>query len=316
MASEPLNKNLEDEIVAALGDACIEDLMVDQPKSRKNRGSREIQSGIIAAIHGPNVVVEFGPRLQGCCPTTQFEELPQIGDSMVFVIERRDQDGMLVLSRKGAVQKAVWDTLDVGQVIEATCTGTNKGGLELELSGHSAFMPSGQVALHHVEDLSSFVGEKFTCEVIELDKSSNRLVLSRKRVLLIEKETAGNELLATLTIGDTLEATITTIKPYGAFADIGGIEGLIHISEMSWDRVSDASKLVTTGQTVMVKLLDIQQDHSPPRIALGMKQLLKNPNTTIAHTQDDEEVQPRAEDNAMKKLREKFGKGPLKGGIG
>lgn len=316
MASEPLNKNLEDEIAAALGDASIEDLMVDQPKSRKNRGSREIKSGIIAAIHGPNVLVEFGPRLQGCCPTTQFIELPQIGDSMEFVIERRDQDGMLVLSRKGAVQKAVWDTLDVGQVIEATCTGTNNGGLELELSGHNAFMPSGQVALHHVEDLSSFVGEKFTCEVIELDKSSNRLVLSRKRVLLVEKETAGKELLATLTIGDTLEATITTIKPYGAFADIGGIEGLIHISEMSWDRVSDASKLVTTGQTVMVKLLDIQQDHSPPRIALGMKQLLKNPNTTIAHTQDDEEVQPRAEDNAMKKLREKFGKGPLKGGIG
>ena len=316
MASDRLNKNLEDEIAAALGDASIEDLMIDQPKSRKNRGSREIKSGIVAAIHGPNVLVEFGPRLQGCCPTTQFEELPQVGKSLEFVIERRDQDGMLVLSRKGAVQKAAWETLDIGQVIEATCTGTNKGGLELELSGHKAFMPSGQVALHHVEDLSSFVGEKFTCEVIELDRSSNRLVLSRKRVLLVEKEEAGIELLASLTIGDTLEATITTIQPYGAFADIGGIEGLIHISEMAWDRVSDASKVVKVGQTVMVTLLDIQQDHSPPRIALGMKQLLKNPNTTIAHTQDDEEVQPREEDNAMKKLREKFGNGPLKGGIG
>jgi len=316
MASEPLNKNLEDEIAAALGNASIEDFMIDQPKNRKNRGSKEIKSGIVAAIHGPNVLVEFGPRVQGCCPTTQFEVLPQVGDSLEFVIERRDHDGMLALSRIGVVQKAAWDTLDVGQIVEATCTGTNTGGLELELSGHQAFMPSGQVALHHVEDLSSFVGDKFSCEVIELDKSRNRLVLSRKRVLLVEKEEAGVKLLASISLGDTLEATITTIKPYGAFADIGGIEGLIHISEMAWDRISDASKVVKVGQTVMVKLLDIQQDHSPPRIALGMKQLLKNPNTTIAHTENDEEILPREEDNAMKKLREKFGNDPLKGGIG
>ncbi len=316
MASEPLNKRLEDEIAAALGDASIEDLLVDQPKSRKNSGSREIKSGIVAAVHGPNVLVEFGPRLQGCCPTTQFEVLPQVGESIEFVIERRDQDGMLVLSRKGAVQKAAWETLEVGQVIEAMCTGTNKGGVELELSGHKAFMPAGQVALHHKEDLSVYVGEKLRCEVIELNKASKRIILSRKRVLQVEKEEAGNELLTSLNVGDTLEATITTIQPYGAFADIGGIEGLIHISEMSWDRVSDVSKVVKVGQTVMVKLLDIQQDHTPPRISLGIKQLLKNPNSTIAQTQDDEEVQPREEDNAMKKLRERFGNGPLKGGIG
>lgn len=316
MAPEPLGKKLEDEIAAALGEASVEDLLVDQPKNRQKRGSREIKSGIVAAIHGSNIFVEFGPRLQGCCPTTQFEELPQVGEQLDFVIERRDQDDMLVLSRKGAVQKAVWNTLDVGHVIEALCTGTNKGGLELELAGHSAFMPSGQVALHHVEDLDGFVGDKFACEVIEIDKSKNRIILSRKRVLQAEKEEAGIELLASITVGDTLEATITTIQPYGAFADIGGIEGLIHISEMSWDRVSDATKLVKVGQQVLVKLLDINQDHAPPRIALGMKQLLKNPDTTLAAQHNEEDVQPREEDNAMKKLREKFGKGPLKGGIG
>ena len=260
--------------------------------------------------------MEFGPRSQGCCPTTQFEELPQVGETLDFVIERRDQDGMLVLSRKGAIQKAAWDTLEVGNVVEALCTGTNKGGLELELAGHSAFMPSGQVALHYVEDLTVFVGDKLPCEVIELDKSKNRIVLSHKRVLQVEKEEAGIELLASIAVGDTLEAMITTIQPYGAFADIGGIEGLIHISEMSWDRVSDASKIVKVGQTVHVKVLDINQDHTPPRIALGMKQLLKNPETTLASPHNEEDVQPREEDNAMKKLREKFGKGQLRGGIG
>ena len=316
MTSERLGKKLEEEIAAALGDASIEDLLVDQPKNRQKRGSREMKSGIVAAIHGSNILVEFGPRLQGCCPTTQFEELPQLGEKLDFVIERRDQDGMLVLSRKGAIQKAAWDTLDVGQVIEAMCTGTNKGGLELELAGHAAFMPSGQVALQHVEDLGVLVGDKFRCEVIELDKSKNRIVLSRKRVLQVEKEEAGIALLDSLSAGDTLEATITTIKQYGAFADIGGLEGLIHISEMAWDRVSDASKIVKVGQTVLVKILDINQDHAPPRIALGMKQLLKNPDTTLASTRNEEEVQPREEDNAMRKLREKFGNGPLKGGIG
>ena len=118
-----------------------------------------------------------------------------------------------------------------------------------------------------------------------------------------------------ITDDDETYARITTIKSYGAFADIGGIEGLIHISEMSWDHVSDATKIVKAGQSVMVKLLGINQDHSPPKIALGMKQLLKNPNTTIVRT-DDDEVPIREEDNAMRKLREKFGNGPLKGGIG
>ena len=315
MASERINKKLEEEIAAAMGDRTLEDFAIDQSKNRKNRSSREIRSGIVTAIHGPNVLVEFGPRSQGCCPAAQFENLPSIGESMTFVIERRDPDGMLALSRKGAVQKAAWETLDVGQIIDATCTGTNKGGLELEISGHKAFMPSGQIALHHVENLTEFVGEKLRCEVIELNKLKNRIVLSRKKVLQTEKKEAGIALLASLAIGDTIEARITTIKSYGAFADIGGIEGLIHISEMSWDHVSDATKIVKAGQSVMVKLLGINQDHSPPKIALGMKQLLKNPNTTIVRT-DNDEVLIREEDNAMRKLREKFGNGPLKGGIG
>jgi ribosomal protein S1 len=316
MASTPMGKKLEEEIAAAVGDASFDDLLIDQPKNRIKRGSREIKSGIVVAIHGSNILVEFGPRLQGCCPTTQFEELPQIGGTLEFVIEHRDQDDMLVLSRKGAVQKAAWDSLEVGQVVEARCTGTNKGGLELELAGHTAFMPAGQVALHHVEDLTGFIGDKFPCEVIELDRKKTRIVLSRKRILQIEKEEAGIELLSSLSVGDTLEATITTIQAYGAFADIGGIDGLIHISEMAWDRVKDVSKIVKVGQVVLVMILNIDQDHSPPRIALGMKQLLKNPDTTLASSQIEEDTPPREEDKAMRKLREKFGNDPLKGGIG
>jgi len=215
--------------------------------------------------------------MQGSCPKLQFETLPNVGDSLEFVIERKDKDGMLVLSRQGAIQKATWDALEIGQIVEAMCTGTNKGGLEMELANHKAFMPAGQVELYHVPDLTIFSGQKFACEVIELNRKQNRVVLSRKTVLQAERKEKQVETLENLEVGATIDATITSVKPYGAFADIGGIEGLIHISEMSWDRISDASKLVKTGDLVRVQILDIDHEHSPPKIALGMKQLIEDP---------------------------------------
>ena len=181
MASKPPNKEFEDEINAALGDASIDDLQIDQPPSTQKGASREIKNGVVAAIHGSNVLVEFGPRLQGSCPKTHFDTLPDIGARLDFVIERRDRDGMLVLSREGAVQKAAWDSLDVGQIVEGRVTGTNKGGLEVELAGHKAFMPAGHVALRHIPNLEIMVGEKFACEVIELDRQSEPCRLESKK---------------------------------------------------------------------------------------------------------------------------------------
>jgi ribosomal protein S1 len=231
MDNKSFNVDLDKEIFDAIGDGSFDEMFEKQPIS--NSTDRSTKSGVVVAIHGPNVLVEFGPRDQGCCPKTHFDELPQIGETIDFVIERRDRDNMLVLSRKGAIAKATWDDLAVGQVIEARCSGTNKGGLEMELAGHKAFMPAGQVAIHHVPDLEIMIGEKFACEVIELDRRANRIVLSRKRVLYAEREAAKGEMLETLKVGDTHDATITSVQPYGAFADIGGLEGLIHKSEMT-----------------------------------------------------------------------------------
>jgi len=390
MAKNPFNSDLEKELFDAIGDGSFAD-MLNAPVPTSNE-ARSTRSGVIAAIHGPNVLVEFGPREQGCCPKTHFEELPHIGDSVDFVIERTDKDGMLVLSRKGAVQKATWDALETGQVVEARCTGTNKGGLELEVAGHKAFMPAGHVSIHHVLNLDVMIGEKFACEVIELDRRSNRIVLSRKSVLRAERESAKNEMLETLEIGATHEATITSIQPYGAFADIGGLEGLIHRSEMTWERNTDPAKFVKVGDVVRIQILDINTEGDEPKIAFGMKQLIEDPfvssmgNITVGEmiegsitrltdfgafvdigsgveglihiseladhrikspkdvvkegqtitvkvlsidpatrrialslkqASGGDETQPaREEDNAMRKLREKFGDGPLKGGIG
>ena len=150
--------------------------------------------------------------------------MPDIGDSLEFIVERTDTDGMLVLSMQGAVQKANWDALDVGQIVEALCTGTNKGGLDMELANHKAFMPAGHVELYHVPDLSVLIGQKWACEVIELDRSKNRIVLSRRSVLQAEREVKQKETLENIEVGATVNATITTLQPYGAFADIGGID--------------------------------------------------------------------------------------------
>jgi small subunit ribosomal protein S1 len=277
MSEDKINPELQAEIEAALGGASLEDLLEENPERRKRGEARTIKTGVVAAIHGPNVLVEFGPRMQGSCPKLQFETLPNIGDSLDFVVERRDKDGMLVLSRQGAIQKATWDALEIGQIVEAMCTGTNKGGLDMEVASHKAFMPAGHVELFHVPDLSIFAGQKFACEVIELDRRQNRIVLSRRAVLQAERQEKQAETLENLEVGATIDATITSIKPYGAFADIGGVEGLIHISEMSWDRISDPSKFVKTGDLVRVQILDIDHEHSPPKIALGMKQLIEDP---------------------------------------
>ena len=390
MGNKSFNEDLDKEIFDAIGDGSFDEMLEKQTIS--NSTDRSTKSGVVVAIHGPNVLVEFGPRDQGCCPKTHFDELPQIGETIDFVIERRDRDNMLVLSRKGAIAKATWDDLAVGQVIEARCSGTNKGGLEMELAGHKAFMPAGQVAIHHVPDLEIMIGEKFACEVIELDRRANRIVLSRKRVLYAEREAAKGEMLETLKVGDTHDATITSVQPYGAFADIGGLEGLIHKSEMTWERDTDPSKFVKVGDIVRIQILDINLEEKDPKIAFGMKQLIEDPfvssmadisegemvNGTVTKITDfgafvdlgsgteglihiseladqrikspkdvvkeqqvvtvkvlsidvatrriglslkqaigNDETQPtREEDPALRKLREKFGDGPLKGGIG
>jgi ribosomal protein S1 len=392
MANNAPNEELEREIFNAIGEGSFEDML--DVEAQSTHSGRSGRSGVVAAIHGRNVLVEFGPREQGCCPKSHFEELPQVGESLDFIVERTDSDGMLVLSRKGAVQKASWDVLETGQVIEATCTGTNKGGLEMEVASHKAFMPAGQVAIHHLPDLDSMIGQKIACEVIELDKRANRIVLSRKRVLLAEREAAKGEMLQTLTLGATHNATITSVQPYGAFADIGGIEGLIHKSEMTWERDIDPSKFVKIGDVVKIQILDIDLTNDQPKIAFGMKQLIEDPfvssvasievgetvTGTVTRLVDfgvfvdlgagteglihiseladhrvkspkdvvkeqqvitvkvlsvdsatrrialslkqvegnygSEDAPLREEDNAMRKLREKFGNGPLKGGIG
>ena len=281
-ASSDLDAKLQAEIEAALGDMSLEDMLdiADRPKPRSSsaRTETQLKTGTILQIHGEDVFVEFGPKSSGICPRSQFDKPPTVGERLEFIVERFDEkEGLLILSRQGAVHKAAWESLQVGQVVEARCTGTNKGGLEMEIANHKAFMPAGQVGLRHIGDLSVFIGEKIPCEIIELDRARGRIILSRRKQLEAERVHLRDSLLAVIKIGQQQPAVITSIQPYGAFADLGGLDGLIHISDICHERIKHPSDRIKEGEQVQVQVLKIDRSHDPPRIGLGMKQCLADP---------------------------------------
>jgi small subunit ribosomal protein S1 len=394
----PMDPALEAEIEAAIGNLSLSDIDEPAPAPAAGRGARRPErEGTVVQVRGQDVLVEFGPRTSGVCPLKAFDTPPPLGAKLKFTIERRDlDDDLLILSRKGGISKARWTEISQGDVIEAMCTGTNKGGLEMEVSGHKAFMPAGQVDLRHIPDLSDYVGKKLACEVMELDRARDRMVLSRRSVMHAERKEQRDTLMATLQVGQSFDGIITSVQQYGVFVDIGGADGLVHVSDMSWDRIKNPGDLVKEGEAVRVQVLKVDLDQDPPRIGLGMKQLLSDPFTAatgeltegaivsgtvtklaafgafvkisegieglvhiseMAHkrinrpgqvVQEGEVVEvkilkidpdtkriglsikqtkgdsssgggegaTRTEDPAMRKLREKFGNGALKGGIG
>ncbi len=285
----PLDAALQAEIDAALGSGSIGD-MLDDATDATSSGRNE-REGTIVQVRGGDVLVEFGPRLMGVCPIAQFTDAPEVGTRDTFTVERTDgDDGVLLLSRRGAIAKARWQDIGEGQVIEAMCTGSNKGGLELDVAGHSAFMPAGQVDLRHIEDLDTFIGQKLTCEVIELDRAKNRLVLSRRKAMQAMRAQEAAKTIAALQVGDVLDGTVTNIKDFGAFVDIGGVDGLVHISDLSWERVRKVEDVVKTGDSVRVQVLGIETDREPPRVSLGMKQLGSDPFTAASSALSEGEV--------------------------
>ncbi len=298
---------LEREIEAALGGMSVEDLEQGSSPSRGGSGGgsgggsiggsgggsggggrgRQNRRGTILRVHNGDVFVEFGPRSQGVCPASQFltsgdQQPPTVGSERDFVVERFDPfEGLSILSLEGVVQKADWGTLEVGQIVEARCTGMNKGGLEMEVAHHRAFMPAGQVDVRHIADISVFIGQKFPVEIVELHKDKDRLVVSRKSVIASERAEQREKLMAVLEIGQTRSATITSVQSYGAFADIGGIDGLIHVSDLSHERVKSPADVVKVGQVVMVRIVKLDLGQTPPKIGLGMKQLVADTSPSI-----------------------------------
>ena len=298
---------LEQEIAAALGDQSVDDLMAqdearqaaasdeasqesqheDKPDGEKKqaRPSSEkvefsLKRGRILSVRGDDVFVELAgvdARLQGVVPASQFDRPPRLGSIMDFVVDRIDEDqGLMHLSREGAVSVATWEHLDRGSVVEARVVGHNKGGLELEMPGNiNSFMPASQIDRKHIDDFSTMVGEKLTAVVQEIDRRAKKLVLSRRQHLEQQREAQRAKVLGELEEGQTREGVVSGLVPYGAFIDLGGVDGLVHISDLSYTHVDKPEEVVKEGQTVRVKVLKVNAESE--KIKLGLKQVEPDP---------------------------------------
>ncbi len=251
------------------------------------RGGREHRTGKVVSVGASDVFVEFGPKELGVVDVTQFkEEKPKVGDDLEVAVQRYDSaESLYICALPGAVQKADWEMLEMGQVVEARVTGVNKGGLELEIANHRAFMPASQVDINHIADLSVFVGEKMTCEVQKIDRrGQGNILLSRRDIIAKERAKAAEGLKEKLKEGDTVEGVVRKIMDFGAFVDIGGVDGLVHINDLSHNRVNHGAKgvaeHVSEGQKVTVQILKLDWDAN--RIGLGLKQLQADPFSAAA----------------------------------
>jgi ribosomal protein S1 len=236
------------------------------------------KKGKIFRIHGPDVFIDLpGGRTQGVLPSLQFPDgVPPIGTEVEVHIDGFDgANGVLLLSRLGAAVQADWDSVAIGQIVEARVLEVNKGGLSVDVNGIRGFMPISQIDLYRVEDAATYVNQKLKCMVAEVDPSERNLVVSRRGLLEKEREETREQTWAELKEGQIREGIVRSIREFGAFVDIGGVDGLIHVSELSWQRVKDPSEVVQPGQKVKVVVLKL--DREKRKIGLGLKQLTASP---------------------------------------
>lgn len=266
---------------------------------------REHRTGMVVSIGPTDIFLEFGPKELGVAPKAQWPEdqLPAVGSQLEVVIDKFEAgENLFVCSKPGSVVKAAWESLEIGQTVEGKVVGVNKGGLEVEVAGHRAFLPASQVSLDRIPDLSVMMGEKLTCQVSQIDKRGRgNIVLSRRDLLMGERKERAGKLKDTLKEGDTVDGTVRKIMPFGAFVDIGGVDGLVHLSDLTYDRVGfgeqAVNKHVKEGQAVKVRILKIEwndEDIRKSRIGLGLKQLAGDPfQTALSDIKEGADVNGR-----------------------
>lgn len=239
--------------------------------------------GVIVAIRNDDVFVELGQRQQGIVPLRQFEETPpEVGQPVEVTAVGYDRDDNLYhFSRPGApINVADWSQVQEGTVVEATIIGCNKGGLECQVNTLRGFIPAGQASLYHVPDLSTLIGERFACLVLEANPQRRNFVLSRRAIMEREQGEARKKLLEEIKEGQVRDGIVRKVMDFGAFVDLGGIDGLLHVSKLSWERVHHPRDILNEGDTIKVQVERIDWDKK--RISLSMRDLQENPWSQVA----------------------------------
>lgn len=237
-------------------------------------------TGQVVSVHGEDVFLEVpGARHQGVLPVKQFETPPEAGADVEAVVVRFNSDqGFYELSRStAAVEVGNWDEVAEGQVVEVTVTGANKGGLECKLAGIRGFIPMGQISIFRVDNAEDYVGQRLACVITEANRSRNNLVLSHRALMERERKEQREKLLAELEPGQVRDGTVRSLQDFGAFVDLGGVDGLIHISQISWDRIAHPKEVLSVGEAVKVRIIKVNQETG--KIGLAYRDLGENPWT-------------------------------------
>src|SRR5512141_50651 len=264
----------------------------------------EVVSGRVVRIDNDEVLVDIGYKSEGVSPNNELSirksvdasDEVELGEEVdALVLTKEDQDGRLILSKKRARFEKAWRRIEAaaesGEPVEGTVIEVVKGGLIIDL-GVRGFLPASLVDIRRVQDLDEYRDQTLRCKVIELNRSRNNVVLSRRAVLEEERREQRQQILDRLSPGAEVEGVISNIVDFGAFVDLDGIDGLIHISELSWSHVNHPSEVLEIGQTVKVKVLDIDRERQ--RISLGLKQTQTDPwQQVLEHYHEDDVVEGR-----------------------
>jgi len=234
----------------------------------------------VQSLSSEHVFCDVGYPAPGAVPIKQFPtgKHPNIGEEFLVVVDKYDaENGMILVSLPKATRRprGNWEELQQGQIVECVVNKTNKGGLEVTVSNMRAFLPASQVDLGFVSSLDAYVGQRFPVQITEVNPAKRNLVVSRRALLIADRKEKAATFWQQVEVGQQYAGTVKTIKDYGAFIDLGGVDGFLHVGEMSWTRIKHPGDILQEGQSVDVVVLSL--DREKQKIGLGMRQLAQNP---------------------------------------
>ena len=273
-----LPQDLEDEIAAALEGESIDDLMEQStPAAAAQVETDDRRRATVIRIDAKHLFVSLSSASEGVISLQVFTEIPEVGSEIDVIVTGFNEDDPIyeVTVPGAAVSVADWSDLQEGAVIDVTITGSNVGGLECQVNSIRGFIPASQISTYRVENFEEYVGKKLQCVVTEASAERRNLVLSHRSIMEREAAEQREQKLGSLEVGSVHEGIVRSVKDFGAFVDIGGIDGLIHISQMSWDRVKHPSELVKEGDKVKVRLEKINPETG--KLGLSLRAMQTHP---------------------------------------
>ncbi len=279
-----------------------EDFLAAVDKTIKYFNDGDIVDGTIVKVDRDEVLLDIGYKTEGVIPSRELSikhdvdphEVVTVGDEVeALVLQKEDKEGRLILSKKRAQYERAWGTIEAkkeaDEVVEGTVIEVVKGGLILDI-GLRGFLPASLVEMRRVRDLQPYVGKQLEAKIIELDKNRNNVVLSRRAWLEQTQSEVRSEFLNKLEKGQVRKGVVSSIVNFGAFVDLGGVDGLVHVSELSWKHIDHPSEVVEVGQEVTVEVLDVDLDRE--RVSLSLKATQEDPWRQFARTHQINQVVP------------------------